>query len=226
MIRDNMKTSNGFSASADSALSPVRAMIETLPPSAVAEIGRALHAKVNAPPTAVERRVKALRLLARVLDEQPQYPDRLPIIPRKVYDARRSEDPSLGPPSARLQERFGSWARACHAAWGLLDDGRSWGKGEPWSRPPRHPTNYELGEAVASVRNCAAALRHLPSSSEYHGWVLNRRAQARAGGESTRPFAHYASVLRLLAPERSSGNGWRLVTARVFGEDTRIDGGK
>jgi len=194
-------------------------MIGTLPPPAVAEIGRALHGKLNAPPTAAERRVKMLDLLARVLDEEPQYPDRLPVIPRKVYDARRSENPSFGPPSARLQERFGSWARACHAAWGLLEDGRSWGKGEPWSRPPRHPKNYEIDEAVASVLKCAAALGHLPSSGEYHGWVLNRRAQARARGESTRPFAHYASVLRLLAPDRSSGNGWRLVVARVFDRD-------
>lgn len=200
-------------------------MIDTLPPAALAELGRALHAKLNTPPTAAERRSKTLGLLARVLDEKPQYPDRLPFIPRKIYDARRSDDPSLGPPSARLQEQFGSWARACHAAWGLLLDGRSWGRGEPWPRPPRHPKNYEVGEAVASVQSCAEALGHIPSSTEYHGWVGNRRAQARTRGESTRPFAPYASVLRLLAPDRASGNGWRIIVARVFDGDSQPGAG-
>lgn len=194
------------------------AMTALLPPEAAAELGRALHAKLNAPPTAAERRVKGLGFLARLLAERPQYPEHLPYIPRNLYDLRRTANPSPVPSSARLQEHFGSWARACHAAWGLLEDGRSWGQGEPWARPPRHRKNYEAHEAEASVRMCTTALGRIPSSSEYHEWVINRRSRARDRGESTWPFVHHASVLRLLAPDRVKGNGWRLVISRIFGE--------
>lgn len=197
-------------------LAPLIAMINLLPPAAVAEVGRALHAKLNAPPTAAERRGADLGFLARLLDEKPQHPDQLPYIPRMMYDARRARNQSAGPPSARLQEKFGSWARACHAAWGLLPDGRSWGRGEPWPRPPRHPKNYEREEAVASVRRCRKALGHIPSASEYHAWIQNRRARARITGTTVRPFAPYSTLMRLLAPDRANGNGMRLVVERVF----------
>jgi hypothetical protein len=216
MSRSRHLSSDGELSEPDPRLVPVLAMTALLPAEAALELGRALHAKLNAPPTAAERRVKGLGFLARVLDERVQYPERLPYVPRDLYELRRTNNPSLAPPSARLQERFGSWARACHAAWGLLEDGRSWGPGEPWGRPPRHAKNYEASEAEASVRRCSDALGRVPSSSEYHGWVINRRTRARDRGESTRPFVHYASVLRLLARDRSGGNGWRLVVARVF----------
>jgi hypothetical protein len=200
----------------DARLVPLLAMIERLPQDARAEIGRALHAKLNAPPTAAERRVKDLRFLAQLLDERPQHPEGLPYIPRTLYDERRGLDPSAAPPSARLQERFGSWQRACHAAWGLLEDGRSWGPGQAWPRVPRRGKNYELGEAIRSVQACAEALGHIPASSEYHAWVVNRRAHARQRGETSR-LVHYATVLRLLAPDRTGGNGWRLAISRVPG---------
>jgi hypothetical protein len=208
-------------SSIGSALAPIRAIVALLPKEVVAEVAHALHAKLNVPPTAAERRVKMLGLLARLLGERPQHPECLPYLPRKEYDARRAENPSLGPPSARLQKQFGSWARACHAAWGLLGDGRSWGPGQPWPRPPRHPNNYTAAEAEASVRRCYEALRHVPSSYEYHHWVINRRARARKVGASVRPYAPYASVMRLLAPDRAHGNGWRLALARVFGKTNR-----
>jgi hypothetical protein len=63
-------------------------------------------------------------------------------------------------------------------------------------------------------------LEHIPSSSQYHHWVLTRRARARSVGASTRPFVHYKSVLRLLAPDRTGGNGWRLACRRVFGDQS------
>lgn len=207
-------------AGSSDVVAPLRAMINLLPPEALAEVARALHVKLTAPPTPAERRVKGLGFLAGLLEQSPQYPENLPYVPRRVYDARRAADGSVATPSARLVERFGSWAHACHAAWGLLDDGRSWGPGEPWPRPPRHPRNYEAHEAVASVRSCAAALGHIPSSAEYHGWVINRRARGRTAGESTRPFVHYKSVLRLLAPDRSGGNGWQLARRRIFDQQT------
>jgi hypothetical protein len=203
-------------AEPDPSLAPLLAMVELLPGSAVEELGRALHAKLTAPPTAAERRVKTLRFLTGLLGEEPQYPERLPYIPRGTYDARRSQEPSAGPPSARLVEKFGSWARACHAAWGLLDDGRSWGQAQPWPRHPRRCKNYTLEEAVSSLRLCADRIGHIPSSTEYHRWVLARRVHARQTGEDVRPYAPQASVLRLLAPDRSAGNGWRLVINRTF----------
>ena len=196
-------------------LAPLLAMIALLPEESVSELAHALHAKLNAPPTAAERRVKSLGFLARLLEEQPQYPEKLAYIPRSLYDARRALDPLRAPPSARLHERFGIWSRACHAAWGLLEDGRSWGQGQPWPRPAR-TKDYGADDAVASVRMCADRLGHIPSSSEYHRWIINRRARARSRGESTRPFVFYASVIRLLAPDRSGGNGWRIVTDRIF----------
>jgi hypothetical protein len=191
-------------------------MVKVLPPAATGELGQALHAKLNAPPTAAERRVNMLRLLAQMLDEQPQHPGNLPYIARQIYDQRRSQNPSLGPTSARLQREFGSWARACYAAWGLLDDGRHWGEGEPWARPPRQGKGFTATEAITSIRTCAKTLGRVPSSYEYHTWVINRRARARRLGQSTRPFVLHQSVLRLLAPDRRGGNGWRLVVERVF----------
>ena len=199
-------------------LAPIRAMLAVLDDDARETLARALHQHVHAPPSAAKRRVAELGFLARLLNEQPQPPDRLPYVSRKLYDQRRESGAPDAPLSARLQERFGSWQRACHAAWGLLSDGRSWGPGEPWSRPPRHPKNYTVDEVVASVRACAEAVGHIPSSGEFHWWVINRRARARQRGESTRPFAPYASVMRLVAPDRRGGNGWRLVVKRVFGD--------
>jgi hypothetical protein len=194
-------------------------MLQVLTPDAREAIARALQAKLNAPPTAAERRVRELSFLTELMDEQPQNPDRPAYIPRKLYDRRLAQIPNEAVTSARLQDRYGSWARACHAAWGLLHDGRSWGRAQPWPRPPRCAKNYDRDEAIASVRAAAGAIGHLPSSSEYHAWVLNRRARARACGASTRPYVHYASLMRLLAPDRSGGNGWRLVLRRVL-DDT------
>jgi hypothetical protein len=59
-------------------------------------------------------------------------------------------------------------------------------------------------------------LGRIPSSSDYHRWCLNSRRRARETGQSTRPYVHYASVLRRLAPDRSAGNGWRLVIQRAL----------
>src|SRR4051812_33464443 len=101
-------------------------MLERVSTKSLEEVGRALHEQLNAPPTAAETRVAFLGLLTELLEEVPQLPSELPYVPRTVYDERRAANPSAGPPSARLQERFGSWRRACHAAWGLRSDGRSW----------------------------------------------------------------------------------------------------
>lgn len=196
-------------------LAPLRAMTNRLPIEAVEELGRALHARLNAPPTAAERRVKELRFLARLLDEQPQPLERLPYVLRAHYDERRAADAPEAPSSARLQKRFGSWPRACHAAWGLRDDGRWFGEGQPWPRPTRRPKHFTVEEAKASVRQCATSIGRVPSSHQYHQWIITRRARARAAGESS-PLVHVSTVYRLLAPDRENRNGWKLVRQRVF----------
>jgi hypothetical protein len=195
-------------------LAPTRALIEHLSPEGLQAIGRALHAKLNAPPTPAERRVAELRYLTTLLEERPQYPERPPYVPRTLYDERRPAEAPAAPPSARLTERYGSWPRACRAAWGLLKDGRYVGDGQPWpygAKPPK----YTLSEAIASINECALALGRIPSSHEYTEWVVNRRARARATG-ATHRIVKIDAVLRLLAPDRSGGNGWKLVIARVF----------
>lgn len=203
--------------STDPAFAPLLAMLDHLSPTGIGELARALHAKLNTPPTAAERRVDELGSLARVLEERPQYPEVLPYIPRNYYDQRRLET-GIGALSARLVERYGSWPRACHAAWGLLQDGRRFGTGQPWPRPPRGP-DYTVEECIASVRECAAAIGHIPSSIEYHRWVMNRRARARTAGRPSRAV-HISTVYRLLAPERKNRQGWQtLVLPRVFGTD-------
>jgi hypothetical protein len=203
-------------------LAPTRALLDHLSSEGLKEVGRALHARLNAPPTPAERRVAELRYLTRLLEERPQYPERPPYVPRTVYDERRASEAPDAPPSARLTERYGSWARACRAAWGLLSDGRYFGKAQPWPRPPGRPANFTVEEAVASVQECATALGRIPSSHEYTLWVVNRRARARASGEPCR-IAKIDAVLRLLAPDRGKGDGWRLVVARVFPHGFNVD---
>lgn len=199
-------------------LTPILAMIERLPAGAIDEVRRALRAKLNTPPTAAERRINELRFLAQLLDEQPQPPGRAPYVARKLYDKRRAAEGSEPPPSGRLQRRFGSWARACQAAWGLLEDGRWIGDAQPWPRPARRRKNYSVEEARASVRQCRERVGHIPSSSEYHEWIGTRRARARAEGHDISQFVLVSTVYRLLAPDRANRNGWRLVTERVFGD--------
>lgn len=142
----------------DPRLVPLRTMIALLPAQATAEVRRALHSRLNAPPTAAESRVEELRFLTLLLEEQPQQPGRLPAVPRKLYDARRAAHRGKAPPSARLQQKFGSWSRACNAAWGLHEDGRSWGPGEPWARPGAtrritHERKLSRASGVAPLRS-------------------------------------------------------------------------
>lgn len=187
---------------ANNHLAPIRAMVEVLDPGSREALARALHQHVHAPRSPVERRLAELGPLARLLDEQPQPPERLPYIQRKAYDQRRAQR-GAGPSSEWLTDRYGSWQRACWAAWTLLRDGRKPLGGPPY---PRHhpngkrPVTYTADECIVSVQACAAALGHPPSSSEYHRWSIERKRQAREAGQELR-IARMSIVLRALAPE-------------------------
>jgi hypothetical protein len=191
-------------------LAPLRAMIDLLSPQAREELGLVLHARLHRPKTAATRRVEELGLLARLLDEYPQPPGHLPYVERKLYDERRLRERPGAPTSARLQRKFRTWRRACDAAWGLREDGRSRGSGMAWTRLRRHPQNYRVEEAIASVRASAEVFGRIPSSWEYHQWIINRRRRARDSGQTTHPFVPYKRVLGLVASDRSGRDGWQL----------------
>lgn len=176
---------------------------------------RAAHQRLFAPQTFAQRRAAELGFLAKLLDEVPQSPDRLPYVQRAEYDKRRPTEAPDAPLSARLVERYGSWRKACYVAWGLLPDGSNrYIKGPVTGRP--RPAPYTREEAVASVLQCAEAIGHIPSSGEYHTWQLACRRRAREQGRSVR-LARYGSMLNLIAPDRTRRNGWQLVVERIFG---------
>jgi hypothetical protein len=197
-------------------------MFRRLDPERRERFLRAVHQHLNAPEAASERRWRELGFLATLLDEVPQPPETLPYIERHVYEKRRPTEAPEAPRAAWLCERYGSWKRACYAAWGLLDDGsRRWGSYEP-RLPPGHKrvTRYTTDECIRTVEECAKALGSIPSSWDFHRWTLARRRRAKAAGMPIR-LAGYNAVLRQLAPERTHRDGWTIVVEKVFGRSTR-----
>ncbi len=198
----------------DAVLAPLRAMVSLLPIEAKHVLARRLHDQLFAPATAGERRIAELGLLAALLDESPQPPGRLPRIERAAYEARRVAEDGAAPRAAVLVERYGSWSRACWAAWGLLADGRNAMGGRPWPQQGR-ASRFDLNACVDAVRACAAAIGRIPTSKDYTDWARARRRNARDRRAAVDVPLH-AVVLRMLAPDRERKNGWRLVIARVF----------
>src|SRR4051812_1090799 len=68
---------------------------------------------LHAPPTAADRRIGELGLLARMLDERPQEPDALPYVERQIYEARRRAEAPEAVSARTLVDRYGSWKRVC-----------------------------------------------------------------------------------------------------------------
>jgi hypothetical protein len=200
-------------------LRSIRAMIAEAKQDALREVGLALHARLNAPETAIRRRVAELGFLANSLEEHPQDPNRLPSLNQDVYDETRKRLAPKAPSSEILAKRYGSWKRACYAAYGLRIDGSKCAPGNPWPSNwtgMRMAPNFSREECVASVRACAEAIGRRPTSSTYSEWRINRRARARAAGEKVR-LAPVRRILALLAPERGERDGWKIVLAKVFG---------
>lgn len=169
-----------------------------------------LHAKLYAPAHARERRVAELGFLSKLLDEIPHEPGHLAVIERQIYDERHVEAPEA-PLSARLTERYGSWRRACYAAWTLRQDGRWTEGGFPWttlsvgeaqSRP------YTVEEAIEAVRLATDSLGFVPSSTQYTRWQQSRKVKARSKGLVIR-LPRHSRICQLLAPSAAPGQGWR-----------------
>lgn len=196
------------------------AMIAAAPPEALREVARALQNKLNEPKSAAARRVAELGLLAICLDEHPQEPGLTPRVPAELYDAERLRRAPNAPSAETLARRFGSWKRACYAAYGLRIDGSKSAPGDPWAsgvpgKAPGRP--YRRDECIESVRLCASEIGRRPSSSAYAEWRANRRARARAAGETAR-IASVRRILKLLAPGRGARDGWRIVLKKVWDE--------
>jgi len=199
-------------------LRSIRAMIEVAPPIAQLEIARALQARLNEPKTAAARRIAELGLLAACLEDEEQDPERLPRIKADMYDEKRNGSAPGAPSAETLARRYGSWKRACYAAYGLRLDGSKAAPGKPW--PTGTPFKlsqlaYDRDECIASVRACAQSIGRRPTSSAYAKWRSNRLARARTIGEEMR-IAPMGRILTVLAPERTKRDGWKIALTRVF----------
>lgn len=174
----------GVSDSEFAALAPIREMLSTLEPLALAELERALRLTLNPPQTAAQRRVIELGFLARLFEEHPA--DLRPrIIPRSLYDERRLSESPASPESRRLVDRYGSWQRVCRAAASIRPDGRISGKHLAYSNPTRgrrRVAPYTREETQKAICRCAFELGRIPSSGVYQRWVLDANRAARKAG--------------------------------------------
>lgn len=198
---------------------PMLAMIAYLSAEQRRKLARSLHQQVNAPPEAAARRIRELSFLGQLLNRVSQLPETLPYIARREYSERRMAEAPDAPSAAVLVKRYGSWRRACCAAWGLLPDGRkamgSMAALQCIPGRPR-PRRYSIDECVWSVRACAASIGRIPSSRDYHNWQASVRRRARDQGQAVR-IATTTVVLDRPAPNRVRGSGWQIVVSKVFG---------
>lgn len=165
-------------------------MLAALTPEALAEVERALLLDLRPQPSAAEQRVAELGALAEMLHEirppgainraDPDAAQRRtrtipPGLRRETYDAVR---PLHAPSSEVLVGRYGSWAKARRAAYGLLPDGRYLGVGRPWPQvtlPER--VIYTREDSERAIRRCALDLGRHPSSTFYDRWQRAKKAR-------------------------------------------------
>jgi hypothetical protein len=197
-------------------------MIAVTPREALTDVGIALHSRLYAPLTAKERRVADFGLLAVILDEELQLPDRLPRIKQETYEQERDRRGQAAPSSETLVRRYGSWKRACFAAWTVRIDGsRAAGWYGEFLAPVNHSTKaFTTDECVQAIHACASAIRRSPSSHDYLRWRGNLLRRARTSGADVR-IPSVSRILKLLAPERGERDGWQLALAAAKRSQTR-----
>lgn len=204
----------------------VRCMLDTLSPSARAELARALQLSLHRESPTVERRLRELGPLAAMLnaeaiarqiaprprqgtawyDELTRAPggglrDAFPVVPANVYDQQR---PAGALSSEQITAMFGgSWRFACRSVWGLQPDGRYAGPGQPWDNAvrgrPRH--RYTDDECLDAIRACARRFRRAPTSNLYIAWSNAERRRARLSGAQPSRLPTYESF-------RQRWGGW------------------
>ncbi len=216
-------------------LETIWAMVDAASPEALYEVARVLHAHLHAPEDAATRRIAELGFLAEQLELQSSFESdaldsdalksderthNLPSVLQEVYELERRFAGVDAPSAEVLAWRYGSWRRACYAAYGLRADGSKRAPGTPWLTAIPDDSKgkpYTEEECIRSVRACAAEIGRIPSSSAYSEWYLNTRARARARGQQVR-IASNRRILAVLGPERGRRDGWKIVRRRVFGD--------
>lgn len=198
-------------------------MLNALEPEALAELEHTLAVKLSGTPTAAARRVCELGALATLLAEQPPplMDGKVPTVAIEAYEIYREKHAPDAPDHRRLVERYGSWLRACRAAYLLLPDGRFRGPGHPWASPSRGRTRvskYTVDELHEGIRLCGRSLGRAPSSGDFHRWGREKRRLARlagtqreGGGGAKQPRVPSISVLYRFYPR--GANRWRLALA-------------
>ncbi len=200
-------------------------MLDGLNPEAVSELERALSLKLTVSPSAAERRVRELGALATLLGRQPAVPDdpddKIPSVEIDAYERFREEYAVDAPDHRRLVERYGSWLKACRAAFELLPDGRFRGSANPWPSPTRGKPRvraYTKEELHAAIRRCALELARAPSSGDFHRWTREKKRLARFAGvqpTGVEPDEHprFPSISVLYRFYPHGTNRWRLALA-------------
>lgn len=179
------------------------------------EIHRLLAAELQPPPTAAQRRLAELSFLSSLLDGPLVDGSEFRHCERLEYDRLR---PPGAPSSRHLVETYGSWPRACRAAYGLQQDGTTTGPGRPWPgalRGEPRPERFTRQEAIAAVQRCArelcaAGITNAPTSWQYDEWVRRHKLEAERRNQAVRlPSA--AIVYRLFPTRRAGLSRWQVV---------------
>lgn len=150
-------------------------MLDRLQPEAAAELERVLAATLHVEATPAEERGDRLRQLIELQKAHGPRPQ------RQLYDRWR---PTGSTSSKTLVKAYGSWARACRAAWTAAGGPPQLPPLQPWrnTSPGRRPPPYDRGEVISAVLACAGEIGRVPSSSAYYAWAGQKRRRARQNG--------------------------------------------
>lgn len=197
----------------------ILAMLEIASERTRREIQKLLAAELQPPPTAAEQRLAQLSFLSSLINGPIPAGLEFGECKREEYDKLR---PLTAPSSRHLVETYGSWPRACRAAYGLQEDGSTTGPGRPWPGARRgepRPDQYTREEVIAAVRRCAAELSaagitSAPTSWQYDEWVRRHKMEAERRSQTVRLPS--AAVVYRLFPTRCTGlSRWQVVLRSV-----------
>lgn len=172
----------------------VMAMAAMLERSALAELERALAAKLRPPTKLADQRRHELALLSELVRGWEGV-GRTPAT-RTLYDQLRGP---ADPPSKALTRKHRSWVDACLAALAASPAAAIEEKRQPWATArigqPR-PLDYTREEVIDAFLECWRAIGREPSSSTYYSWAAERRRRARASGAQSPRLPTHRSVER------------------------------
>jgi hypothetical protein len=154
-------------------------MLRALEPGPLAELERALAAKLRPRDMPADRLGAEFELLARLVngwDGVGRSPAQ-----RALYDELAGPTDPL---SRNLVRKHGSWVDACLAAVSFAASASKESR-QPWATArvgqPR-PADYAAAEIVRAFVECWRAIGREPSSNVYYSWVAEQRRRARVSG--------------------------------------------